>query len=73
MGVEIDDGFLKERRREERRKKKKGKMKSGLAHVQICAPNHEHAVKLGRCVAAYLKQFDALNTDALDKFVQSHE
>ncbi|KAK2634002.1 hypothetical protein Ddye_028794 [Dipteronia dyeriana] len=38
--------------------------------LNIEAPSHEDAVKLGLTVAAAVKEFQALDTSALDKFVQ---
>lgn len=38
--------------------------------LNIEAPSHEDAVKLGLEVAAAVKEFQALDTSALDKFVQ---
>lgn len=34
------------------------------------APSHDDAVKLGLVVSAAVKEFTALDTSALDKFVQ---
>ncbi|KAH7547898.1 hypothetical protein JRO89_XS14G0034300 [Xanthoceras sorbifolium] len=39
--------------------------------LNIEAPSHEDAVKLGLFVAAAAKEFQALDTSALDKFVQA--
>ncbi|XP_038992164.1 phosphoglucomutase-like isoform X2 [Hibiscus syriacus] len=40
--------------------------------LNIEAPSHEDAVKLGLEVASAVKEFQALDTSALDKFVQPH-
>ncbi|RVW32144.1 hypothetical protein CK203_036656 [Vitis vinifera] len=39
--------------------------------LNIEAPSHDDAVKLGLAVLAVVKEFPALDSSALDKFVQS--